>query len=168
MELPDLFNETPFVKHLGIEVTEASDGYAEASLPFSDELRSNKWGSVAHGGATYALADTAGGAAVISLAEDVSPTVDMRIDYLAPATSDLRASAEVIRFGSSLAMVQVDIHDEDGNRAATAQGTYKTSGQGESTPWRSNDAHDPDDVDRPPEDAGGHPGASGDPDDPGA
>jgi uncharacterized protein (TIGR00369 family) len=137
MELTELFNRTPFVEHLGIEVLEASDGIAEARLPFSDKLRSNNHGSVAHGGATYALADTAGGAAVISLAEDVSPTVDMRIDYLAPATSDLHASAEVIRHGSSLSMVQVEIEDESGERVATAQGTYKTGGQGEETPWEN-------------------------------
>ena len=135
MELTELFNQTPFVEHLGIELTEASEGHAEGRLPFSDEIRSNNRGAVAHGGATYALADTVGGAAAISLARDVTPTVDMRIDYLAPATSDLHATAEVIRFGSSLAMVQVDIHDAEGKRVATAQGTYKTGGQGESTPW---------------------------------
>jgi uncharacterized protein (TIGR00369 family) len=137
MELTELFNQTPFVEHLGIEVLEASDGTAEARLPFSDELRSNNHGSVAHGGATYALADTAGGAAVISLAEDVSPTVDMRIDYLAPATSDLYATAEVIRYGSNLAMAHIEIEDESGERVATAQGTYKTGGQGEDTPWEN-------------------------------
>lgn len=140
MDLVELFNRTPFVEHLGIELTEAEDGYAEGRLPFSDEMRSNNFGSVAHGGATYALADTVGGAAAISLAGDVTPTVDMRIDYLAPATSDLTATAEVIRFGSSLAMVQVDIHDEDGERVATAQGTYKTGGQGDATPWKGDEA----------------------------
>lgn len=135
MELTELFNQTPFVEHLGIEITKAEDGIAEARMPLTEELHSNNWGSVVHGGATYALADSVGGAAVISLAHDVTPTVDMRIDYLAPATDDLHASAEVIRFGSSLAMVQVDIYDADENRVATAQGTYKTGGQGESTPW---------------------------------
>ncbi len=45
----------------------------------------------------YSLVDTVGGAAVISQSGTVSPTVDMRIDYLAPATADLRTEAEVIR-----------------------------------------------------------------------
>ena len=137
MDIVELFNQTPFVELLGIEVTEASDGHAEARLPFDDSLRSNEHGSVMHGGVTYALADTAGGAAIISLSMDVSPTVDMRIDYLAPATSDLHATADVIRHGSSLSMVHVDLEDEDGEPVATAQGTYKTSGQGEDTPWQS-------------------------------
>lgn len=135
MELAALFNDMPFAKLLGIRVTEVDEGYAEAELPFNDDLRSHTWGSVAHGAATYALADTVAGAAVISLSQDVSPTVDMRIDYLAPATSDLTAQAEVIRFGSSLAMTYVEVFDADDTRIATAQGTYKTGGQGKQTPW---------------------------------
>ena len=38
MELTELFDQMPFVEHLGIEVTEAGSGYAEARLPFSEEL----------------------------------------------------------------------------------------------------------------------------------
>ena len=143
MELTELFNQMPFAQLLGIEVTEARDGYAEGKLPFSDELRSNPYGEVAHGGATYALADTVGGAAVISLEEDVSPTIDMRIDYLAPVKTDLHASAEVLRHGSSVAMVRVDVEDADGTRVATAQGTYKTGGQGKKTPWESSNGDGP-------------------------
>lgn len=138
MELTDIFNQMPFAQLLGIEVTEASEGYAEGVLPFTDELRSNPHGGVAHGGATYALADTIGGAAVISLEQDVSPTVDMRIDYLAPVKTDLHASAEVIRHGSNLSLARVDIEDSDGTSVATAQGTYKTGGQGAQTPWSGN------------------------------
>ena len=137
MELTDLFNQMPYAKLLGIEVTEAEDGHAEGVLPFDDDLRSNPHGEVAHGGATYGLADTIGGAAVISLTQDVSPTIDMRIDYLAPAKTDLHASAEVIRHGSSVAMARVEIEDADGTRVATAQGTYKTGGQGGENPWES-------------------------------
>lgn len=135
MDIVELFNQTPFLELLGMEVTEAKAGHAEARLPFQDALRSNKHGSVLHGGVTYALADTTGGAATISLVEDVAPTIDMRIDYLAPATTDLYAAAEVIRHGSSVSMVHVEIYDEDDARVAAAQGTYKTSGQGGETPW---------------------------------
>jgi uncharacterized protein (TIGR00369 family) len=135
MDIVDLFNRTPFLQLLGMEVTEAEDGHAEAHLPFDDSLRSNEHGAVLHGGVTYALADTTGGAATISLVQDVSPTIDMRIDYLAPATTDLYASADVIRHGSSVSMVQVDVFDDEDKRVATAQGTYKTSGQGSETPW---------------------------------
>ena len=135
MDLVSLFNQTPFMQLLGIELTEASKGHAEARLTFSEDLVSNPTGDVIHGGATYALADSTGGAAVISRSMAVSPTVDMRMDYLAPATTDLVAEAEVVRFGDHLAMTRVEVHDADGTHVATAHGTYKTAGQGEQTPW---------------------------------
>ncbi len=135
MELRDLMNNAPFAELLGIEVLDIGDGHATGRLEFSEDLRSNSYGDVAHGGATYALADTVGGAAVVSLSRDISPTVDMRIDYLAPVTSDLRATAEVVRHGSSISVAHVNVHDDNGTRVATAHGTYKTSGQGDDTPW---------------------------------
>lgn len=135
MDLASLFNEIPLVKLLGIEVLEAADGRARGRLEYDDDLLSNPYGEVLHGGVTYALADTLGGAAVMSLAGDVSPTVDMRIDYLAPATTDITCEAEVIRYGGQLAMVRADIEDVDGTHVATAHGTFKTGGQGEKTPW---------------------------------
>ena len=135
MDLVDLFNEIPVVDLLGMELTEAADGYAEGTLEYSPGILSNPHGEVIHGGITYALADTIGGAAVTSLTLDVTPTVDMRIDYLAPATTDLRCEAEVVRDGNHLAMVRADVFDADDVHVATAHGTYKTGGQGEDTPW---------------------------------
>ena len=135
MDLVDLFNDIPITSLFGIEVTEAEAGRAAGTLAFSEDLLSNPDGEVLHGGATYALADTVGGAAVVSKSLDVSPTVDMRIDYLAPATTDLRCEAEVIRDGAHLAMVRADVFDAADTHVATAHGTYKTGGQGEATPW---------------------------------
>jgi len=135
MDLAALFNDIPFARLLGIEVETVEEGHVEARLPFDEDLRSNPAGEVVHGGATYALADTAGGAAVISLSGAVSPTVDMRIDYLAPVTTDIVAEAEVVRSGDHLAMTRVEVHDAEGTHVATAHGTYKTGGQGEETPW---------------------------------
>jgi len=173
MSLEAIFNEIPFVESLGIEVTEAGDGHAEGRLPLREEHTTNPHGGVAHGGVTYSLADTVGGAAVVSLTEDVAPTVDMRIDYLAPATADLTATADVVRNGGSVAVVNVDIRDaveqgstsprstsshEDaaGDRVATARGVYKTGGQNGESPWtegldREADV-DVDDADEKPDD----------------
>jgi hypothetical protein len=39
-------------------------------------------------------------------------------------------------------MVHVEIEDDDGTRVATAQGTYKTSGQGDETDWDGGDGRD--------------------------
>jgi len=135
MNLEALFNDIPFVEHLGIELTEVGDGHAEGRLPLRDEHSSNPGSTIAHGGVTYSLADTVGGAAVVSLSGTVSPTVDMRMDYLAPATDDLRAEADVVRSGGSVAVVDVEVYDADGHHVASARGTYKTDGEGDGSPW---------------------------------
>ena len=136
MDLSQMFARMPFNEHLGIELLEAEDGFAVGRLELASEHSSNPQTMVAHGGVAYALADTIGGAAVISSNRTVTPTIDMRIDYLSPATNGtLHAEAEVVRDGNSVATVVVDITDDDGADIATARGTYKTGGGGDETAW---------------------------------
>lgn len=130
--------EMPFAEHLGIDVLEAEDGRAVGKIALQPEHSSNPGGRIAHGGVTFSLADTIGAAAVMSESGTVTPTVDFRMDFLAPATDDLRAEAEVVRHGGSIAVSRVEIYAEDGENShvATAHGTYKTDGKGtDDTPW---------------------------------
>lgn len=142
MDVTEIFSYMPFTNLLGIELTEAADGYAEGHVEMREELSSVPGGSVAHGGVTYSLADTVGGAAVISQSEDVSPTVDMRMDYLSPATDDLVAEAEVLRMGGSVAVVSIEVWDVEDHHVATARGIYKTGGDSADTPWLDSDAEE--------------------------
>ncbi|WP_178918222.1 PaaI family thioesterase [Natronomonas gomsonensis] len=137
MVLSELFDEMPFNDRLGIELLDAEDGHAKGKLELSSEHSSNPNTMIAHGGVTYALADTIGGAAAVSANYTVTPTIDMRIDYLSPATGGtLYADAEVIRNGNNVATVEVDVTDEEGTDIATARGTYKTGGGDGSSAWR--------------------------------
>ncbi|QZP36971.1 PaaI family thioesterase [Halobaculum magnesiiphilum] len=135
MSVADLLNGMPFADHMGIDVVEAADGRAVVELPMHEDLSSVPGRKIAHGGVTYALADTAAGAAVISLHHKPTPTVDMRMDYLAPATTDLRAEATVVRDGGSVATAEVRIEDVDGTHVANARGTFKTGGGGDGGAW---------------------------------
>jgi uncharacterized protein (TIGR00369 family) len=135
MDVKEVFSYMPFTNLVGIDITAVDEGYAEGTVEMREELSSVPGGQVAHGGVTYSLADTVGGAAVISLTHDVAPTVDMRMDYLAPATDDLVAEAEVIRHGGSVAVASIDVYDADDHHVATARGVYKTGGDSEGTPW---------------------------------
>jgi len=141
MDLTDIFSRLPFVELLGIEVTHAEDGVAEARLPMTDEISSNPSRHIAHGGATFALADTVGGAAAMSLVLIPTPTIDMRIDYLEPVTDDMVARAEVVRKGDTSAVVDVSVTEgsgeEDEVEVARARGVYKL-GVKEDSPhdWR--------------------------------
>ncbi|WP_254525725.1 PaaI family thioesterase [Natrinema caseinilyticum] len=127
MDPSTLTDSNPFAQYLGIELVEAEDGRAEAQLPFRDALSSSAHTEIVHGDATYALADHTGGMAIISAVEKVCPTVDMRIDYLAPAQSDLQATATVVRRGGQVAPVDIEVRDADSTHVATARGVYKSA-----------------------------------------
>jgi uncharacterized protein (TIGR00369 family) len=136
MDVESMFEYMPFNQEVGIEITHAEDGHAEGRIDLEDRHSSSPLTRVAHGGVTYALADTVGGAAVISAVEDITPTIDMRIDYLAPGTGEVMlAEADCARVGESVATVDVVITDGDGERLATARGTYKTGGDSSDSAW---------------------------------
>ena len=137
-DVAEIFDGIPFAEDLGIELTHAADGRAEGRLDLAARHTSNERTGVVHGGVTYSLADTVGGAAVYSAvgSSTPTPTVDMRIDYLAPATGEaLNAEADVVRNGNSVCTVDVTVTDGDGTRIAEARGVYKTGGGDDETPW---------------------------------
>lgn len=126
MDVESFFEEMPFAKLLGVEVTETDDGHAEGWIEMREELSWNQEQIMAHGGVTFTLADTVGGAALVSLVDQPVPTIDMRIDYLSAGTGDLHASADVVRCGSDVGVVDVDVYAEDDTHLADARGVYKT------------------------------------------
>ncbi|WP_435116213.1 PaaI family thioesterase [Halolamina sp. C58] len=125
MDVEAFLDRMPFTDLLGIEVTEIGDGYAAGRVEMREELAWDAEGTTAHGGVTFALADTVGGAALLSQVEQPVPTVDMRIDYLEAGTGDLSAEAEVVRLGDDTAVVEVSVFCE-GTHVADARGVYKT------------------------------------------
>lgn len=126
MNIEAFFEGMPFADLLGIEVTEADDGHAEGHVEMREELSWSSDQLVAHGGVAFTLADTVGGAALVSLTDQPVPTIDMRIDYLTAGTGDLRAEADVVREGGAVGTVDVSVFDEDDNHIAEARGVYKT------------------------------------------
>ncbi|MFC6837481.1 PaaI family thioesterase [Halomarina ordinaria] len=137
MSLVDVFfGSIPFAEHLGIELETVGEGRAVGRVELREHHSSNPEAMVAHGGVAYALADTIAGAAVVDLTGAVTPTIDMRIDYLAPATGEcLRAEAAVVRTGGSVATVDVTVTDGADTRIAEARGVYKTGDVTGETPW---------------------------------
>ncbi len=126
MDIEAFFEGMPFASMLGVEVTEAADGHAEGYLEMRDELSWNQDKLMAHGGVTFTLADTVGGAALVSVVDQPVPTIDMRIDYLSAATGDIRAEADVVRVGGDVGTVDVEVFSEDDERLADVRGVYKT------------------------------------------
>ncbi|ELZ05676.1 thioesterase superfamily protein [Natrialba chahannaoensis JCM 10990] len=127
MDTEAFFEGMPFASLLGITITDCADGHAEGELEMTEELSWNEDRLMAHGGVTFTLADTVGGAALVSLVDQPVPTIDMRIDYLSAGTGDLFAEAEVVRCGSDVGVVDVDVYAvDDEAHVADARGVYKT------------------------------------------
>ncbi len=84
MDVEEFFESMPFAQLLGVEVTEVADGHAEGRIEMREELSWNSDRVMAHGGVAFTLADTVGGAALVSEVDQPVPTIDMRIDYLKP------------------------------------------------------------------------------------
>jgi uncharacterized protein (TIGR00369 family) len=126
MDIESFFEEIPFADLLGIEITAASGGHAEGHLTMRPELSWNADRELAHGGVSFALADTVGGAALVSLVERPVPTIDVRIDYLEAGTGTLYAAADVRRQGGSVGVADIAVTDEDGTAVADARGVYET------------------------------------------
>jgi acyl-CoA thioesterase len=105
------FNHSEFALLLGMEITEAHDGYARVIM--NCEGKNNPRG-VAHGGAVFALADQAFGiAANCDGASRVA--VSIHIQYLAPATGSLVAIANRVADNGMYSTFRVIVYD--GKRA---------------------------------------------------
>ena len=124
----------PFVGYLDLRIESLSAGEATVVLPDKSELR-NHVGSQ-HAGALFTAAETASGAAFVgAFAErmaDVTPLArSAEISYEKVASGEITATA---RLGADIAETlatldaegkvefpcEVELHDKDGNRVATA------------------------------------------------
>ena len=124
----------PYIAHMGIEVTEMSEGTATAILPDRPELH-NHVGSQ-HAGALFGVAETASGAAFVGAFAarmgDVTPLArSAEISYVKVARGQVEAKARLgVPPAEALATldqdgrvdfsVEVEMTDPEGDLVATA------------------------------------------------
>jgi uncharacterized protein (TIGR00369 family) len=123
----------PHNRALGIQIHDLSKaGGARLELPYDAKLVGNPETGVLHGGAITSLLDSCSGAAVFAALVYIAPiaTLDLRIDYLKPATpgKSVIAHAHCYKLTKSVAFTRaIAYHDDPGDPIASAAGTFMLS-----------------------------------------
>lgn len=135
MDLEERLSTSPFLEFVGVDIVTVNDGYARAKVEYTDELLGVPDGEALQGGVVSTLADAVGGIAVSSRVEKPTPTIDIRIDYLAPAVGDIFAEGRVRRTGESVGVSDIDVYHVEGELIATGRGVFKTDGANADSAW---------------------------------
>ena len=116
-------NKPGFISLVGIEFLDVSLGFCKGELTVCEDL-TNPYGMV-HGGCIFTLADTIGGSAALTHGKPIV-TADSNIHYLSPAinTTKLIAEAREIKYGSNIAVYEVNIMNDSGDLLATSTMSY--------------------------------------------
>lgn len=115
----------PFSAHLGMEMVEASEGYAKLRLRFQPE--NTTAANALHGGAVASLIDTTGAMAAWTTAEIATPryfgsTVGITANYLSAVIGeDCFAEGRIMKRGKEIIYSDVRVTNEAGK--LLAQGT---------------------------------------------
>lgn len=129
----------PHNRALGLRLVDfdQAEGMAMMTLPYRAELVGNPDTGVLHGGAITTLLDAASGASVFSRMWKETPvaTLDLRIDYLKPATPglDVVARAVCYKLTKNVAFVRAKAYHEasgEDDPVATAAGTFMITHRG--------------------------------------
>ncbi len=96
-------------------------------MPMRPEFERGKSTGQYHGGVIATFIDVAGDFAVALVVGGPVPTINLRVDYLRPATqTNLTATARVRRAGRTVGVVDIDVHDDNGKLVAVGRGTYRS------------------------------------------
>ena len=122
----------PHAKALSMRLDGVEDGKVRLSMPYDARLIGDPATGVMHGGAVFALLDTASGIAATLHPGSLggTATLDLRVDYMRSATPGQRIRAEAFCYNltRTVAFLRAVATDDDESRpVATATGAFTNS-----------------------------------------
>ena len=122
-------DQIPQARALGLEILSIGEGRAEIRMPWSADLVGDPETGVIHGGVITSLLDNACGIAVqLALPARMSiATLDLRLDYMKPATPKLELTAHThcYKVTTNIAFVRgTAYHEDEDDPIATCVGTF--------------------------------------------
>ena len=125
----EIMTGMPHGREIAMRLHRSAKGHAHLSVPYDERLVGDPQTGVLHGGVITALLDSASGSAVLSAGQNpmVTATLDLRIDYMRPATvgQTVHATAECYRMTRSIAFTRaVAYHTDPDDPIASAAGSF--------------------------------------------
>lgn len=129
-DLSELFARTELHRHLGVSIERAPGGVRLAGSV--DPVWSRVEGMpFLHGGAVATMLDSASTFALIAETGRLWATVDMRVDYMRPASLEgVEVVATVVRAGGAIGRTQAELRDASGKLCASAVATFAAERSG--------------------------------------
>jgi acyl-CoA thioesterase len=123
----EIRDRIPFIKDMGIEVTDVQPGSSRLELSVQPR-HLNGWRAV-HGGVTMTVLDVAMAIAARSLEPEVEGvvTVEMKCSFMqaGPPTGRLLATGTCVHRSTTMAFCESEVRDEANRLLARAMGTFK-------------------------------------------
>jgi len=126
-QIQAIFGASPFLDFLQLRAVALDHGAGTltVTMPMRPELERRTGTAQFHGGPIAAFIDIVGDFAIGMAVGGGVPTINLRIDYLKPAVGSLlTGTARVRRTGRTVALVDVEVHDEKQSLVAVGRGTY--------------------------------------------
>ena len=130
----------PFNRLLGLSVTSLNSDGGAMAFSMREDLIGNVFHRTLHGGVISSVLDAVGGltasASLMVRATGLSEekikamfaqvgTIDLRVDYLRPGRGKrFTASGRIMRSGRRVAVVRMEMHNQDAWLVAVGTGTY--------------------------------------------
>ena len=124
----ELITRGPYHQWLGLKVIAVHDDGIELRATWREEWVVNPDRRYTHGGVLATLIDLGADWAMVRKTGRGVPTIDIRIDYHAPAMpGDLTVKGRIVRMGSQLSTSEAQVYDAQGKLLASGRGTYLTA-----------------------------------------
>jgi len=128
-----IFDNAPFIREMGVELTSIEDGWCETQLV--PDPRHRQQHGLIHAGVMATMADHTAGCAArgkVGMDQDVL-TVEFKINFLRPALADrLRCRSQVLRAGKTLVICESEVYAQKKSEeklAAKATVTLAVTGE---------------------------------------
>jgi uncharacterized protein (TIGR00369 family) len=113
-----------FPSYLGMEIKQLEYGIASLHLSHKPELTQGD--GLIHGGAITSLCDTSAGVALFTMTDEGEKivTIELKVNFIAPADSDLTCSAKILHKGRKTAVGEAEVTNPKGELIAKSLITY--------------------------------------------